>query len=157
MVQLLILNRMLCIIKYNTCSQISKLKYCNNHYKITTCWHSKQIHFTSVAKLWLAPFARRYLTTLSWFSWAAMYKGVNPFWLWTLTDAPYWTRSLTTSSCPAKEAMCKAVLPFFVAASTTAPRLRSSSTTWTWPSFDAKWRAFNPFWGRKNREYCRML
>lgn len=106
----------------------------------------QNMYLTSVDKLWFAPFARRYLTTLSWFSWAAMYNGVKPFWLCTLTEAPCWTKSFTTSSWPAKEAMCKAVLPFFVAASTTAPRFRSSSTMSTWPSLEARWRAFKPFW-----------
>lgn len=57
--------------------------------------------FTSVARLWLAPLARRNLTTLSWFSWAAMYRGVKPFWLWTLTEALWCTRIFTTSSWPA--------------------------------------------------------
>lgn len=35
---------------------------------------------TSVAVLWLPPFSSRYRTTSRWFSWAAMYKGVNPFY-----------------------------------------------------------------------------
>lgn len=36
--------------------------------------------FTSVARLWLAPLSRRNLTTSRWFSWAAIYRGVKPFW-----------------------------------------------------------------------------
>lgn len=52
-------------------------------------WHKKYIveynaflhkHFTSVAILWLALFSRRNRTTSRWFSWAAMYRGVKPFW-----------------------------------------------------------------------------
>lgn len=35
---------------------------------------------TSVAVLWLAPFSSKYFTTSMWFSWAAMYRGVKPFW-----------------------------------------------------------------------------
>lgn len=56
---------------------------------------------TSVARLWLAPLASRNLTTLSWFSWAAIYNGVKPFCDWTFTAAPFATSSFTTSSCPA--------------------------------------------------------
>lgn len=41
---------------------------------------SQRARLTSVAVLWLAPFSSKYFTTSMWFSWAAMYKGVKPFW-----------------------------------------------------------------------------
>lgn len=56
---------------------------------------------TSVARLWFAPLWRSNLTTWSWFSWAAMYSGVKPFWDWILTAAPYWIKMFTISVCPA--------------------------------------------------------
>ncbi len=37
------------------------------------------VGLTSVARLWLAPLAKRKRTTPSWFSCAAMYSGVKPF------------------------------------------------------------------------------
>lgn len=140
----------------------------------------KSIKFTSVARLWLAPLLSRSLTTWSWFSCAAMYKGVNPFCDCMLTAAPYWMRILTISDWPAmkerkkswdssyvntitaapdrlfllpNEAMCNAVLPFFVAASTLAPLFKSSVTISTWPSFEAKCSAFKPFCNDK-RMWC---
>lgn len=57
---------------------------------------------TSVANVWFAPLLRRYLTTESWFSWAAMYSGVNPFCDCAFTEAPRCTSNCTTSSCPAE-------------------------------------------------------
>lgn len=56
---------------------------------------------TSVARLWLALLARRKRTTLSWFSCAAMYSGVNPFWLCMFTRAWCCTNTFTISSWPA--------------------------------------------------------
>lgn len=58
---------------------------------------------TSVANVWFAPLLRRYLTTESWFSWAAMYSGVNPFCDCAFTEASRCTNNCTTSSCPAEK------------------------------------------------------
>lgn len=66
-------------------------------------WEQPCNSHTSVARLWLAPLLSRNLTTLSWFSWAAMYRGVKPFCDCMLTEAPCLTSSFTTSSCPAKQ------------------------------------------------------
>jgi hypothetical protein len=75
-----------------------------------------KVNLTSVARLWLAPLASRNLTTLSWFSWAAMYSGVKPFCDWTLTAAPFATSNLTTSSCPAaiKSKLELSYLPYII-------------------------------------------
>jgi len=66
-------------------------------------WKQPCNSHTSVARFWLAPLLSRNLTTLSWFSWAAIYRGVKPFCDCMLTEAPCFTSSFTTSSCPAKQ------------------------------------------------------
>lgn len=125
-----------------------------------------------MASVWLAALESRYRTHPSWFSCAAMYSGVNPFWDWTLIEAACCTSNRTTSSCPAtiyhvvqnnvnkqlpvpNEAMWRAVFPFLVAASTMAPRLSRSRTTSMCPSFDARCNAFKPFWKESSRQWTK--
>lgn len=56
-------------------------------------------HFTSVARLWLAPLARRNRTTSAWPSCAAMYSGVKPAYKYNSLVFNLWPINIL---CPKK-------------------------------------------------------
>jgi len=58
---------------------------------ISTAWCMQSGVCTSVASVWLALLASRNLTSSEWFSCAAMYSGVKPFYTDTQTDMHYHT------------------------------------------------------------------